>query len=493
MRHHLPLIAACVILAVNLAAFYVSTLSSTYTSSAVVLLSPAPGNPLTVETASSSGVQLTVAMETEEQLVPTVAVRSAVSEALGREVPEDNERLQVTVRPNTQMLEIEFTTDSPEKAQAGAQGFAQGYLDYRAEQARATQEGRVEALQQQVDETDADLRRATDQAAESDASSYASQEVQLYAARLAQLSTTLSSVQSVGTDPGSIINPAEVPTTANELPTWLLLVAAGGGGLFLGVLVAVLREWRQDLVRGGESTDAGVPVFADIDAQHSSGPAATGEGAAHEAFRQLRAAVIANGPRPHVLAVTPIDRDHTTVAAGLAKVLAEAKQSVLLIATDPHDLGASRALGLGERAGVAEVVSRGTDVSSLLEQSQGVSVLAPGLESVDMRDLAAMPAFRDLIQQMRQRYDYVVLEGAPAADELLLAADSVLLVLTQNQTTRTRVLATLERFEQLGVEVLGAVRVRDGRGDAAPPSPSSPPPHSRNGVVIDHAEFRASA
>src|SRR5690625_7390566 len=80
-------------LAVGLAGLYVANLALTYTSSAVVLLSPSPGNPLTPESASGSGVQLTVAMETEAELVRTAAARDAVAERLGRADLGDGESL----------------------------------------------------------------------------------------------------------------------------------------------------------------------------------------------------------------------------------------------------------------------------------------------------------------------------------------------------------------------------------------------------------------
>lgn len=493
VRHHLPLIAASVILAMSLAAFYVVTLASSYTSSAVVLLSPAPGNPLTAETASSSGVQLTIAMETEEQLVSTAAVRSAVSESVGREIPDEGERLEVTVRPNTQMLEIAFTSDTPETAQRGAEAFAQGYLDYREEQAQNIQDDRITALQSQMEEADASLRRAVGEAAQSDTSSYASQEVQLHAARLAQLTTALSTTQSVSTAPGSVLDPPETPQSANEIPAWMVFVAAGLGGLAFGVLMAMLREWRRGLVRAGESVDLGLPVFANIVAGRSGGLAAAEGGAAHEAYRRLRAAVIANAPVPHVLAVSPVGDEDSMVAADLAVILAEARLSVLLVGTNPEGMAASRALGLAERPGVAEVVGGEADAASLITRSHGVSVLTPGLASADVRDLAATPAFRHLIDQMRSRFDYVVLEGVPAAgEEMLLVADSVLLVLTQDQTVRAQVTATLERLDHLGVKALGAVRVQKSHR-AEPPAAAAAATDTSADVITDQAEFRAPA
>lgn len=494
MRHHLPLIAATLVLALGLAGFYVATLSLSYSSSSVVLLSPAPGNPLTAAAASGSGVQLTVAMETEEQLVPTAAVRSAVSEALGREVPAEGERLQVTVRPNTQMLEVRFTAPTPQRAQEGAQGFAEGYLEYRGQQAQAVQEGRVGSLQQQVDETDAGLRRAVAQAAQSDTSSYASQEVQLYAARLAQLTSALSDTRSLSTDPGTVINPAELPETSNEPAAWMVVAGANIAGIFVGVLLAFVREWRRDLVRSGESDDLGVPVFTTVDRSETGELASTDGGSTHEAYRRLRAAVIANGSRPHALAIAPVDGEPSMIAADLAVTLAQAKLSVLLIALDPDNALIRGALGLADRPGVAEAVSLGADVDGLILQTDGISVLAPGLDTGTTPDLAATPAFREIVAQLQHRFDYIVIDGFPAVgEEVLLVADSALLVLTQDRTTRLQVAAALDRLEQLGVPTLGAVSVRRNGREALPPTANALAEPRKRDAVMDRAESRAHA
>lgn len=117
IRYHLGLIVVSVGLALGLAGLYVSNQASSYTATATVLLSPAPGNPLTAETASSSGVQMTVALETETQLVRTAAVYDLVATKLGRPVPDRGEHLEASVPSNTQMLKIAFTSTTPERAQ----------------------------------------------------------------------------------------------------------------------------------------------------------------------------------------------------------------------------------------------------------------------------------------------------------------------------------------------------------------------------------------
>lgn len=468
VRYHLPMVVAAVILALGLAGFYVSTASRTYTSSAVMLLSPAPGNPLAPESASSSGNQLTVAMETEEQLVFTAAVRGDVSEELGREVPADNERLEVTVPPNTQMLEVSFTAETPEAAQAGAQAFTEGYLAYRERQAVSLQESRIDRLQQQVEETDTGLQRAIEEEARAGGSSYASQEVQLLASRLATLTDQLSAAEAVGTSPGSVIDPAPLPEDSNDLPGWLILTIAAGVGLIGGVLMAFLFEWRRGVVRGGESKNLGVSVFATVPPSSSEGHSSSA-GAVREAYRRVRGAVIAKAPRPHVIAVAPVDEEPSpTVAVDLAVSLGEADFSVLLIETGPAAEGGLPAL-VGA-PGVAEVVGAGADPCALIVEQRGISVLPAGSDTGKLKDLTATAAFRGMVDDLRRQFDYVVLDAgggsASTSDEALLAADSCLLVLTLNRTTRLQLGVTLERLDQLGVTTVGAVKVsrrRTGR------------------------------
>ena len=464
LRHHLVAIVMSVGLAVGLAGFYVTNLSLTYTSSAVVLLSPAPGNPLTPESASGSGVQLTVAMETEAELVRTVAVRDAVSERLGRAVLGDGESLQVAVPSNTQMLEISITSATAGAAQEAAQGFADGYLAYRAERAETTQQAQIETLQRQAEATDADLRRAIREASAEDTSTYASQEVQLFADLLAQLNNTLSATEAVSTDPGTVINPAVAPEAHNELPAWMFFAAAAVLGLAGGVGSAILLEWRRDLVRRNESAELGVPVYSSIWPEVEDELVSRANVTVHEAYRRLRAAVIANVPRPHVTAVTAVDRQPSyPVAVNLAVVLAEAKFSVLLIATDTRSSAVEHMLGLDPRPGLAEALRDGAPARDLVADRHGISVLTSGLDPVGSQDLTARSDFRKIVKEFRQEYDYVVLDAATAGsadgDASLLAAESVLLVLTPDRTTRAKLSATLERFDRLGIAALGTVKL----------------------------------
>lgn len=492
LRHHLLAVLMATLLTVGAGAAFLTSQDETYTSTATVLLSPAPGNPLTAEAASGSTIQFTVAMQTEAELVRSPAIRDVVAGELGRPAPGPHEVLAVEVPSNTQMVDVSITSDSPGAAQEVAQAFADGFLAYRAERATRSQQSRVETLQQRLEEADEELRRATTEAAESGESSYASREVELLVDRIARLGNSLSEAEAVSTSPGSIINPALLPERADGLPRALLLAAVGVVGLVLGSLLALLLEWRRDLIRASdEAAELGVSVFSTVRHRSETELAPEASEELHEAYRRLRAGVIANGPRPHVLAVSGITPDHiSAVATNLALVLAEAEFSVLLIAADVEGSQVEDILGVGPRPGLSEAVRDIVPASESLLEVRGFSLLTTGLEPGQARDLNASPAFSSMVAHLRSRFDYVVLASAPTGaadgDAIISVADSVLLVLQADQTTKGRLLAALERFQQLGIRHLGAVKIvaaRGGEHQARPKGASGPGEDVRESAV----------
>lgn len=469
LRYNVVVILVSVAVALGLATLYVVNLPSSYSAATVMLLSPAPGNPLTAETASSSAAQLTVALETERQLVLTQAVFDLVSNELGRPVPDSDESVEVSVPSNTQMIQVSFTSNTPERAREGAQGFVDSYLRYRAQQAQAVQEARIEGLKEQIADTDENLRRAI---AEAGSSAYASQEVLLFVDRLAGFNNSLSAAELVSTYPGSVTSAPALPDGADGLPDWSLLLIAAALGLMAGIGLALLREWRRDLIRDADFGDElGVPVFATIDPQGQGELATEADPKVHESYRQLRTAVIANAPRPYTLAVTAVGGGRAQdgsvlsaeVAANLAVVMAEAKLSVLLITTNSLQHRVEELLGMDAEMGLTDVVLGGASAYDSLVERHGISILTAGPEVAGSSDLTATSSFGLIVDDLRQHFDYIIVAAAAAGssdgDAVLLVADSVLLVLTPDRTTRTLLSVVLDRLQHLGVETIGAVRV----------------------------------
>lgn len=467
LRHHVLALLAVTATVFGLGFAYVASSTPMYTASAVLLLSPAPGNPLTVEETSSSA-RLTVAMETEAGIVTTPAIADLASEALGRAVPGDEERIQVNVPGGTQMLRISFTSTSGERARAGAQTFADTYLTYRETRASTDQANRVERLESQAASADEKLKEALSGGAGE--GTFSEREVEIYTERVAQLQADIGRVQVENVDPGRVITPATAPVQPVGLNPVLILIAASLGGLALGVLLSLFLEWRRDLVREDDQFDvSGVPVFAQLprratlDLVERSGTGV--DAATHEAYRRLRAGVVANGPRPHVLAISAVgEHEHaTSVGANLAVVLAEARFSVLLIAADPRDREIEALFGISESPGLSDVVQNGIEPSGCLQNLHGVQVLPGGSDPLGARELYAGQAMRGIVDGFRPKFDYVLIvasgTGTADGDAAIGAADSVLLAVTSSRTTHAEVSAALDRFARLRIETLGAVNV----------------------------------
>lgn len=475
VRHHILALLAITAVCLGAALGFVASTPPHYASTATLLLSPASGNPLTPEETSSTA-RATVAMETEAGLVTTPTLADLTGEQLGRAIPTDDEHLRTSSPSGSQMLNITFTSTSPERAQEGAQAFADTYLEYRQERATANQEARVERLEAQASAAQESLTRALADASDDQLSA---QEVEIYTTRLADINANISAVGVESTDPGRVITPAELPTSPEGTAPLFILIAAGLGGLGLGTLLSLFLEWRRDLVRENEELDvSGVPVFARLPHRTPLGMVVgkeneIGDGtAAYEAYRRLRAGVVANGPRPHVLGVAAIGvHGHASaVAANLAKSLAEARFSVLVIAADPSSNDVETLFEISNSPGLAEVLWGTAEPREAIRHSDGVAIL-PGGDVLAARELLGGQAFHDTVARLSADFDYVIVAasstGTADGDAAIGSTDSVLLSVTSSRTTHAQVSAALDRFQRLGIRPLGAVNVppTPGRGN----------------------------
>jgi Mrp family chromosome partitioning ATPase len=444
---------------------YTGSQGTSYTARSAILIKPLPGNPLSPDTATSNGAQLTVAMATESGLVDIPAVTTKLSTQLGRTVPGPGEQLNVKVPTGAQIIQIEFTSTTAERAREGAAGFADTYLKYRSERAASTQKSAIDSLKKQIDTAQSDLKSASSEAVKStDTRSYASQQVQLYADRLASLNEDLSTTQAVASDPGSVITEPSTPTSPDGLNRWLIIIIGTLLGGLLGAVLAVMRERRRDLVRAEDGPEvAGVPVFARLrrhsTRRHGAEAKAQQE---FEAYRRLRAGVVANAQAPGSLAVTCVSADQSaaTVASQLALSLRKADFQVALVAADPTDDAIERELGVTPGPGLSDVLGDDVPIDSVLTEAEGLTILRGGLRPASSRELYAGPRLRTVVEGLTRSHDYVIVSSAPASsadgDAATTACDSTLMIVTEGRTSHGQVADAIGRFDRLGAAVIGA-------------------------------------
>ena len=165
----------------------------------------------------------------------------------------------------------------------------------------------------------------------------------------------------------------------------------------------------------------------------------------------------------------------STVALQLAASLAEGGDRVLLVDADLRRPSIAAYAGLDGAIGLSEVLAGRYDVETAVQHSAAhrIDVLPSGPVPPDPAELLQSKRMQHLVEEARDRYDWVVLDTPPVlpvADALLLAhlSDGALVVAGLDRLRRPQLLEALDRLQKVGASVPGVVanRVRTARGGA---------------------------
>lgn len=464
-RWPIVLITAAVIMgAVGLFAFQISP---SYTSTAQVLLRPTPGNALSPDSAKNAQ-QITVAMETEAGLVNSPPVAAYVSKLTKLTFEPASPDVDAVISPNTQIVEVSYTGDTPAGAQSTADAYAKSFLQFRLSQTQQTLDRELRQLKNQEKVAQDNLKEATADASIDRPTAQAVARVQLYSSRLASTQDLIGETNATDTNPGAIIIPASSPTQANGISPVLLLLAAGLLGIAFGLALAIWRERTDDRIRAtAEPSSMGLPILGYV----PSGGTEYDKDRI-EAFRQIRAGVLVATDAPVVLAVAPVSADIAMTAscyttAELARSLSDSGRRVVVVDATAPVCGLAQVLGTEPGPGLMTLLSAtegsslADQVSQTIQEVNGLFVIPAGKTSRDPADLVAGDRLPRVLEELRGRFD-VVLLAAPAAtsshgNEACMAADATVLVVTERRTRAAEVGECLERAGRLGIRYLGLV------------------------------------
>lgn len=161
----------------------------------------------------------------------------------------------------------------------------------------------------------------------------------------------------------------------------------------------------------------------------------------------------------------------STVTARLAKALASAAPAgVLVIDMDADQRTMSRWLGARPGAGLAEVMAMQrprlemarADAIAASSLAPRLFVLGPGRATVDLAHAQTLAVFEDVIAELRDAFDYVLVDGGaiqhnPAATILAARLDSTLLVVEAERSNVPAARAAADELRAAGANLLGAV------------------------------------
>ena len=434
---------------------------------------------------------------------PSRAIDTLVSlvqtdEVLTRALPETGystteklrDNLDVSAGSNNDLISISVSEPAEQAAATSTDAVAQAFLAWRTEKQNELVEARIDFLEDQL----ASLSSGTDAAAEV--------QRQLIEAQ-AQLRTSSADL--------TLVQPADVPddpyaphTVRNGIIGFLL-------GLFLGVVVAIVRDRLDRRLRTVEEVEGiygapalGIVPFVAKAARGNRGSALgdfrpneryTAAAAVAEAFRTIRTNLglaWLGGRSSHVVVISSAvpEEGKSAASANLATAFAAAGKRVLAISADVHSptlhlyfdrieqtaaangRGAV-ATGSGQASGVIEVLSgdvalddalRGVTLNGAGSAEGELALLANGTRFFDPAVLYQSDAMRGLLMDVRERYDVVVIDAPPLlvsgeCSVLARQADALLLVAQVGKLSRESARRATRIMEAAHVEPRGLIVV----------------------------------
>jgi Mrp family chromosome partitioning ATPase/capsular polysaccharide biosynthesis protein len=496
-RRHLKLICSLAALATVIGVASGLLLPASAKATATVLISPLDGNPYST---NGRGDDLTN-LQSEAALVQADAVEQVVRQKLRS---ADRSRVSVTVPPNTQVLQITYTGSSATAARDGAQAFANGYLAYRTQRAQSVLDDRSNKLREQEKKVQQELTTATKRLTTASAAqkSFFRQRITAYNNQLGVIDEQSNDIAATPVTSGSVITPAQPPNGSLTARAAMFGGAGLAVGLFAGLLIALALERSDRRLRDVRTVQRlGVPVLSTVSSSGGLVLVTAPKSRAGEAYRRLRAAVVASvQERPVTLLVTSATpaASATLTSSNLAVALAHAGSATIMVDASFSETSPSALFGLGQSKGLSDVLMRGTDPTQLLVHADSQLRLLPrGPGAGAAAERFSGPRMRETVRLLRDKAEYILI-NAPSvhdanAQALCTLADAVLIVVTLGQTTRADIEQAYTEAERAGAIVIGTVvedsRVRrPGGRDSTPRSTGSHRGDSSSGPAPQQRE-----
>lgn len=187
-----------------------------------------------------------------------------------------------------------------------------------------------------------------------------------------------------------------------------------------------------------------------------------------EAFRTVRTALYFSnlGEGHKVIQVTSPERGDgkTTLSTNLAVSIAQSGKRTLLVDADLRKPRVGKIFGVSSELGLASVLGQGMEVADAVQEPgiENLWVLPAGPRPPDPAELLTSSQFAELLDLLRERYDYVVVDTPPllpVTDACVVAprADGVVLAIRISAHGRPHAERAKDILATLGAPVAGVV------------------------------------
>jgi capsular exopolysaccharide synthesis family protein len=187
-----------------------------------------------------------------------------------------------------------------------------------------------------------------------------------------------------------------------------------------------------------------------------------------ESFRTIRTALYFSnlGDGHKVLQVTsPEPGDgKTTVSSNLAVSIAQSGKKTLLLDADFRRPRVDKVFGVSSEVGMASVLGQGVELEDAIQECgiENLSVLPAGPRPPDPAELLTSPRFAQLLDMLREKYDYVIVDTPPllpVTDACVVAprTDGVILAIRISKHGRAHAERAKDILTTLGAQIVGVV------------------------------------
>jgi|HubBroStandDraft_1064217.scaffolds.fasta_scaffold00865_4 succinoglycan biosynthesis transport protein ExoP len=188
-----------------------------------------------------------------------------------------------------------------------------------------------------------------------------------------------------------------------------------------------------------------------------------------ESYRALRTSLLLTnlGAPPKVIIVTSAlpQEGKSTTSISCANVLAQKGTRVLLIDADLRRPSIHKTLGMGPRSGLSNVLTGSATLEQVITRVPSlpnVFVLPAGTPPPNPAELLASTQMRDVLEELRGQYDFIVVDTPPTlsvTDAVVLSprADAIVLVIRSGQTTKQALRRSRDLLMQVNAKVSGVL------------------------------------
>lgn len=273
----------------------------------------------------------------------------------------------------------------------------------------------------------------------------------------------------------SAIDHATPPSSPSSPRTKLNIGLGAAAGVGAGILFAFLRRTLDRRVRGYADIQRSVslPILGGIlrtkkKYRQGDGLRASSDPSNLEAFRQIRTNLqfvsVGKALKSLVVSSATPGEGKTTVAINLARTMAGAGKSVILVDADLRRPTVASQLGLEGSVGLTTVLIGSSQLSRSIQHwaAGNVDVLAAGSIPPNPSELLESDIMGTVISQLNENYDLVIIDSPPVlpvtdATVLTRHTSGFLLVVGSKRVTHHDLARTIDQLLLVKANVVGMV------------------------------------